>query len=31
VKKSIEFAWDLSNEDQWDPEKTGVVQMKGKP
>lgn len=25
VKKSIEFAWDPSNEDQWDPEKTGVI------
>ncbi len=26
IKKSIEFAWDPTNEDQWDPEKTGVLQ-----
>jgi non-lysosomal glucosylceramidase len=25
VKKSIEFAWDPTNEDAWDPEKTGVL------
>ncbi|MCX6345053.1 MAG: GH116 family glycosyl hydrolase, partial [Armatimonadetes bacterium] len=25
VKKSIEFAWSLENEDKWDPEKTGVL------
>lgn len=25
VKKSIEFAWEPTNEDQWDPEKTGVL------
>lgn len=25
VKKSIEFAWDPTNEDLWDPEKTGVL------
>lgn len=26
VKKSIEFAWDETNEDKWDPDKTGVLQ-----
>jgi len=25
VRKSIAFAWDPSNEDQWDPRKTGVL------
>ncbi|MDA1043860.1 MAG: GH116 family glycosyl-hydrolase [Verrucomicrobia bacterium] len=25
VKKSIEFAWDPDNVDQWDPKKTGVL------
>ena len=25
VKKSIEFAWDPDNEDQWDPGKTGIL------
>ncbi len=25
VKKSIDFAWDPSNKDRWDPEKTGVL------
>lgn len=25
VKKSIEFAWQPSNEDRWDPDKTGVL------
>ena len=26
VKKSIEFAWAPTNEDKWDPDKTGVLQ-----
>ena len=26
IKKSIEFAWDETNEDKWDPDKTGVLQ-----
>lgn len=25
VKKSLEYAWSESNEDQWDPKKTGVL------
>ena len=26
IKKSIEFAWRRTNEDKWDPQKTGVLQ-----